>query len=118
MADFDFQKYRFERTVWANMELAKMCPGNNIAKFEEMMKGDDTVEKLNQMMDIIMIMNKAYERKAKREDPNHEENLITRDMLLDLDEDTLGKVSLAALGQMKADGEVTVEAEPKKNEET
>ena len=111
-----FTKYQFERTVWANMQLAKLCPGKNLQKFDDVMNIEDTEKQLNTMIDIIQIMNKAHERKAKFYDPNHEENLVTTEELLNLGEEELGNLTLMALGQFKEDGKVTVEAEPKKDE--
>lgn len=115
MADTNiYGKYKFERTVWANIKLAKLCPGQNIQKFEDVMSTDDTEKQFNTMMDLIIIMNQAYERKAKRLNPEHEENLISREELLDMDEDTLSTLALIAMGKFKEDGEITVPAEPKK----
>lgn len=116
MADYEMMGYHFERTVWANIQLAKMCPGQNIDKFDELLNEPDTVKQFNYFMDIIEIMNKAYERKVKRLDPEHEEKIITREELFDLDEDTLTNMVLTALGSFKEDGKVSVIAEPKKEE--
>ena len=116
MADTNiYGKYKFERTVWANIQLAKLCPGQNIQKFEDLMSTDDTEKQFNTMMDLIIIMNQAYEKKAKRLNPEHEENLISREELLDMDEDTLSTLALIAMGQFKEDGKITVPAEPKKD---
>lgn len=117
MAKFNITDYGFERTVWANIQLAKMCPGNNIAKFEEIMNDEDTANQLETMINITLILNQAFERKATREDPEREPRLLTKDILLDLDDDTLATVCLTALGEMKEGGKVTVEAEPIKKEE-
>ena len=111
-----FTDYGYERTVWANMQLSKLCPGKNLMKFEDIMNIEDTEQQLNVMMDIIQIMNKAHERKAKFYDPNHVEKLVDREELLNLDEQILGNLTLTALGQFQEDGKVTVEAEPKKDE--
>ena len=116
MADFNITDYGFERTVWANIQLAKMCPGNNIAKFEELMNDEDTAKQLETMIDITIVLNQAFERKATRLDPNHEPRLLTKDLLLDLDDNTLATVCFTALGEFKEGGKVTVEAEPKKEE--
>lgn len=116
MAEYTFGGYHFERTVWANIQLAKMCPGNDINKFDEVLNEPDTAKQFNYFMDIVSIMNQAHERKAKRLNPEHEEKLISREELLDMDEDTLTNLVLTALGQFKEDGKVTVVAEPKKEE--
>lgn len=111
-----WNSYGFERTVWANMQLAKLCPGNNIQKLDELLTNPDTEKQFNSMMDIIEIMNKAYIRKYSKLEPNAEYKTISREELLDLDEEELGNLTLIAMGKYKEDGEVTVYAEPKKEE--
>lgn len=116
MGEFNLKDYKFERTVWANIQLAKLCPGNNIQKFTEVLSNEDTAKQLTTLIEIAVILNEAYERKACHLDPNHEKKLISREMLLDLDENTLSDVCMAALGQYAEDGKTTVDAEPKKEE--
>lgn len=111
-----WNSYGFERTVWANMQLAKLCPGNNIQKLDELLTNPDTEKQFNSMMDIIEIMNRAYIRKYSKLEPDAEYKTISREELLDLDEDELGNLTLIAMGKYKEDGEVTVYAEPKKEE--
>lgn len=111
-----WNSYGFERTVWANMQLAKLCPGNNIQKLDELLTNPDTEKQFNSMMDIIEIMNKAYIRKYSKLEPDAEYKTISREELLDLDEDELGNLTLIAMGKYKEDGEVTVYANPKKEE--
>lgn len=108
--------YKFERTVWADIQLAKLCPGNDIKRIEELLTCEDTEKQFNSMMDIITIMNEAYIRKAKKIDPEEDFKLISREELLDLDEDTFTKLTLIAMGKFEKDGEVSVIAEPKKDE--
>lgn len=108
--------YKFERTVWADIQLAKLCPGNDIKRIEELLTCEDTEKQFNSMMDIITIMNEAHIRKAKKIDPEEDFKLISREELLDLDEDTFTKLTLIAMGKFEKDGEVSVIAEPKKDE--
>lgn len=112
-----WNNYGFERTVWANMQLAKLCPGNNIQKLDELLTNPDTEKQFNSMMDIIEVMNKAFIRKYSKLEPESEYKAITREEMLDLDEDELGKLTVLAMGKYKEDGEVTVEVEPTKKEE-
>lgn len=108
--------YKFERTVWADIQLAKLCPGNDIKRIEELLTCEDTEKQFNSMMDIITIMNEAHIRKAKKIDPEEDFKVISREELLDLDEDTFTKLTLIAMGKFEKDGEVSVIAEPKKDE--
>lgn len=112
----NWKDYKFERTVWADIQLAKICPGNNIAKIDELLTCDDTEKQFNSMMDIVIIMNEAFIRKAKRINPEIEYKAISREELLDLDEDSFTSLTLIAMGKFDEDGEVTVLAEPKKEE--
>lgn len=117
MAEKTFwNKYGFERTVWANMELSKICPGHDIQKMDDLLTQEDTVKQFYAMMDIVEIMNKAYIRKYSKLEPDKEYNAITKEDMLDLDEEELGNLTLIAMGKYKEDGEVTVLAEPKKDE--
>ena len=113
---FDLGEYRFERTVWANIQLAKLCPGGNISKITEILEDEDMANQLNVIMDIVLILNEAAEKKAAFLDPNHEKKLLTRDLLLCLDESKLSNLCMQSLGIFKEDGKVTVDAEPKKEE--
>ena len=113
---FDLGEYQFERTVWANMQLSKLCPGGNISNFTKLLEDEDTSKQLNSMIDITLILNEAAEKKACFLDPNHEKHLLSRDLLLCLDEETLSNITLTALGVYQKDGEITVDAEPKKEE--
>jgi hypothetical protein len=113
---FDLGEYQFERTVWANMQLSKLCPGGNIGRFTEVLEDEDTSKQLNTMIEVALILNQAAERKAAFLDPSHEKKLLDRELLLCLDENTLSDVCLQALGIFKEDGKITVDAEPKKEE--
>lgn len=108
--------YKFERTVWADIQLAKLCPGNDIKKIDQLLTCEDTERQFNSMMDIITIMNEAYIRKAEKINPEEDFKLISREELLDLDEDTFTNLTLTAMGKFEKDGEVSVIAEPKKDE--
>ena len=107
----------FARTVWADRQLAKLCPGNNIQRMGEILGTDDFDRQLDAIMKMIIIMNEAYERRAHFEDPTHEINVVSEEYLENLTEEELMKLSNEAFAQFGIDGEVTVEAEPSKKEE-
>lgn len=113
---FDLGEYQFERTVWANMQLAKLCPGGNISNFTKLLEDEDTSKQLNSMIDVALILNEAAEKKACFLDSTHENKLLSRELLLNLDEETLSDICLTALGIFKEDGKISVDAEPKKEE--
>ena len=111
-----WKDFKFERTVFADIKLAKICPGNNIKRIGEILTDDDTEKQFNSMMEIILIMNQAFIEKAKILEPGVEYKQITKADLLHLDEETFSKVTLIAMGKFESDGEVSVLAEPKKEE--
>lgn len=106
---------KFERTCWANMQLSKLCPGGNIKYLGEILSGEDTYNQLEKMMQVILIMNKAYNRKYKRINPEEEFFEITREDLEDLSDQELIKLVNTAFGDFKKDGETTVDIEQKKD---
>lgn len=111
-----WKDFKFERTVFADIKLAKICPGNNIKRIGELLTNDDTEKQFNSMMEIILIMNQAFIEKAKILEPGVEYKQITKADLIHLDEETFANLTLLAMGKFESDGEVSVLAEPKKEE--
>ena len=112
----DINEIKFERTVWAEKNLAKLCPNNNIKLFGEVLSTEDTSKQFEVMQDMIIIMHQAYERKAKFLKQEFERIEVTKEMLDQLNEEELSALAVRAFADFKADGEVTVEAEPIKKE--
>ena len=113
---FNIDDLKFERTVWAERQLAKLCPNNNIKLFEQALNTEDTTKQFDLMEDMIIIMHQAYERKMKFLGENYEPIELDREMLEYLNEEELSALAVRAFHDFKIDGEVTVEAEPKKEE--
>ena len=78
------RELNFERTVWAERQLAKMCPNNDIKKLGEVVTTDDFDKQIDAIESMIIIMNEASERKAHFLDNTHEMNVITREELENL----------------------------------
>lgn len=104
---------QFARNVWAEKRLSKLCPGNNIARFSEILEIEDTEKQFNAMEDIIIVMHEAYEVQMKYSGSDYEPFNVTKEMLDLLTEDDFMTLIQQALAVFDADGEVTVEAEPK-----
>ena len=109
------REIKLARTVWANMELAKLCPGNDINRINEVLSNTDFVAQMQSAMRIICIMSEAYERNEKANNPNYEPNPITEDELIELTEEEIGEALNLALESFHKDGEQTVIAQPKKS---
>ena len=57
------EEIRFARTVQADIELAKLCPDNNLSKLKQVVTGKDTITNLQNIMKVIVILSEAYENK-------------------------------------------------------
>ena len=112
------RKLNFERTVWADRQLAKLCPGNDIKRFSELMSTDDFVTQMDTLMKVIQIMNEGYERKAAFLDPNHPQDVITIEELENLTEEELIELSNLAFENFTKDAEQMVSVEPSKKKES
>lgn len=105
---------KFERTVWAERQLAKMCPNNDIKKLGEVITSDDFDKQIEAIESMIIIMNEAHERKAHFLDNSYEINVITREELENMTESELMELSNIAFADFNADGKTEIETEPKK----
>ena len=110
------REIKFERTVWADRQLAKLCPGNNIMLLGDLIDKDDFDNQMGIIIKLIMILNEGYERKAHFLDKSHEINVISEEELECMTEEEIIELSKLAFEQFGIDGEVTVEAEPEKKE--
>lgn len=112
----DINSIRFERTVWAERQLAKLCPNNNIQKFQEVLATEDTTKQFDALEDMILILHQAYERKMKFLGKKFEPIELTREILECFNEEDLANLATRAFADFKIDGEVTVDIEPTKKE--
>lgn len=112
----DINEIRFERTVWAERQLAKLCPNNNIQKFQEVLATEDTTKQFDALEDMILILHQAYERKMKFLGKKFEPIELTREVLECFNEEDLANLATRAFADFKIDGEVTVDIEPTKKE--
>lgn len=112
----DINSIRFERTVWAERQLAKLCPNNNIQKFQEVLATEDTTKQFDALEDMILILHQAYERKMKFLGKKFEPIELTREVLECFNEEDLANLATRAFADFKIDGEVTVDIEPTKKE--
>lgn len=112
----NFDELQFERTVWAERKLAKLCPNNNIQLFSKVLETEDTDKQFDVMEEMIVIMHLAWERKQRFMGNEVAHIELTKDMLDNLNEDELSALATRAFDDFKKDGEVTVNIEPKKEE--
>lgn len=108
------REIKFERTVWAEKQLANLCPNHDIKRLGEILSDDDFIAQIDAIMDMIIIMNTAYERKAHFLDNTHEINVITKEELEIMTEQDLVELSNVAFADFLEDGKQAIEVEPKK----
>lgn len=105
--------YGFARTVQANIEIAKISPAHDINRLGELM--DNTVNQFETTLKMMLIMNAAYESREKYRDPNYKGNPLTREVLMNMDDQEFMNLSLEALSVYNGEAKAEVEAEPKKS---
>lgn len=111
------REIHFLRTVWADRQLAKLAPNNDIKRIGERLGSDDFDVMISTMMGLIQIMNEGYERKLHFDDPSHEINVITTEELENMTEGELIELANKAFADMEEDAETTIEAEPEKKDD-
>ena len=105
----------FDFTVGAYSALSRMCRNNDLSHFEELFMGS-TAETVDNLLEIAMILNKAYESKRyyNGETPARP---LDREELENLGITELKQLQGEIMSVMTANGEVEVEPS-KKNEMT
>lgn len=108
------REIKFARTVWAERQLAKLCPNNDIKLLGQVITDDDFDRQIEALENMIIIMNEAHERKAHFKDPTHEMQVVTREELENITESELMELSNLAFADFNNDGKTEIITEPKK----
>jgi len=103
----------FRRSVLATTKIAEVCPNRDISKLGDLL-GADIVTAIDAAVAFVCALSEAYELHRKREDPAYIPNPVTKEELMDEDEETLMALVMAGVEVFHADGKVTVEAEAPK----
>ena len=91
------REINFERTVWAERKLAKLCPNNDIKRIGELLTSDDFDQQMEAIENMVCIMSEAYERKRHFLDNSYQMNVVTREELECMTELELMELSNKAL---------------------
>ena len=105
---------KFERTVWADRQLTKLCPNNDINKLGDLLTSNDFDAQIIAIEKMIVIMNEAHERKAHFLDNSYQPNPITIEELENMTTEELMELSNLAFADFLEDGKTEVVTEPKK----
>lgn len=106
------RQINFSYNVLSQKELAKICPGRNIKRLNELLISDDTVEMYESAQKIIIALNAGYEKAAHYNNPEYVPNPVTIDMLDCLDETTFIELLNDSLKSMKQKQEIETEPDP------
>ena len=105
--------YYFKRTVWTNIALAKLCPGNDLTRLGEVMQGEDTARTLETVAEIICILNHGYVTWSTYSDEAPASEVLEKEQLLNMTEEEFGELTKQALAAL-TDGQQKVKTKPKK----
>lgn len=108
----DLNNLKFERNIWADQELSKLCPGNDINKLNAMFSDKDFVKQTDISIQAIIILNKAWEEHEHYKDPSHKVDPVRKEDLIFLSEEELGELFDRAMNDCKKDSETTIQTEP------
>lgn len=110
--------FKFARTVWANKELAKLCPNHDIKRLGELFTIEDFNEQVIATQKMMLIMNEAYIRRFKFEHRGEEPDSaeMTMEALDNMTDEEIGLLMDKMVETMAIDDKTSVDAEPKKDE--
>lgn len=109
------REVHFRRTVWATCEIAKLCPGGDLARISEAM-GDGFASNMEVTARIAEILSRADAEARSWEEHNLDavNMALTAEELMTLDLEEFISVTTAAMAAFNKDAETTVETEPVK----
>lgn len=105
---------KFMLTVGASQDVAKLCPDNDLKRMGELMQGD-YVSITDNIMQLIVTLNSAYEAAQAYETPGYTPAPLTLEQLRTLTPAQLKALEKEALAAFVADSTPTVEIEPDKD---
>ena len=108
--------FQFARTVWANKELIKISPKKDLNEFAKKMTEGNLDEQIDAINAFMLIMNKAFVKKAKYEDPDANPVELTQEDIDNMSDEEYSELLGRASSVFFDEGKETVGAEPKKEE--
>lgn len=109
------REVNFRLTVGAQIELCKLCPGEDISRLGELVGEDKTVRTLETLAKMAAILSKADA--DARDYEGESVKPLTYEEALTLKGEEFQAMEKEAMAAFHADGKPTVEAKPAKNAE-
>lgn len=108
------KEYGFRLDVKGQADIAKLCPGGDIRRFNEIFKGGVSAAMIETVARVCVIMSEGYERRRCFEDLDHTFDPLTLDIAMSLDNAEFEQMQSEAMACYGADSTPTVETEPEK----
>lgn len=103
----------FTRNVWANIQLGKIAPDGDIVAFGQNLSKGTFTEQMETTIQLILILNQAYEKQMKYEDPSYVGSPITEEEIFVLNDSEFSALATEAMTRFAEDSKTKIEAEPK-----
>ena len=101
----------FALTVGASIELARICPNNDITKIGDLF-GENYLANMENIVKFITIMSKGFRDAEALE--GRKVDMLTEEQVKALKPDELTMLMSEAMGSFKADGKGEIDADSKK----
>lgn len=102
-------------TVAASEDIAGLCRGGDLENIGELFEKGTATDRINAIIDVVVILNKGYESAKVFEDPEHVPDVITKEELKAIPMNMLKEIEQEALDSIAIGMGITVETEPEKN---
>lgn len=110
------REVKFAMTVWAQIELEKICPAGKLENIGQLLGGLETGENLENCGKVLCILSMAHENKMLWANANsYEKKPLVIDEVLTLDNKKFMELMKEALAAFRGDSEVTVEVADEKS---
>lgn len=109
------KEYHFALTIWAQQQIAKLCPNGDIKRFNELFGGENLCAgDLDTVAKICVIMSEAYETKQTFLDLEYSRHPLTMEVVQSLEMDEFEQLVNEAIVSYMHDETPTVKTEPQK----
>lgn len=99
----------FAMTIGAAKKIAKLCPEGKLENLNIMLSGGSTVDVVDKVTELLVILNEGYENKKAYETPGYTPDVLTIEELETLELEELKKLQAEALKTVKKDQKPDVE---------
>lgn len=111
------QNVYFKRTVLSDIQIAKLCPGNDLGRIQEIMQSKDVTKQIDFLIKLMLILNEQYMKYCNVWDKEAERGVdLSEAILTTLTIEQISELSEVAFADFIGDGDAEVEAVAKKKE--